>query len=1150
MNVKISVIGLLFLLSGQLWAQEIYGVFGLPNPNIGHRQIGTINQSDGNISLLGNSTSVETGTLAMTTGATALNVNDNRSYFVARNSSNEDRIYTVDLSSGITLTNPLLTAGYTTSNNWGVWYDEPDGILYGLFDRGVDIELAIINPTTGVVTPHDAAIAPSGSALASGLLTGDSANNRVFVMIEDSLYVIDTDNADTHYALLLEDFWGAFTPSVIYGLEWDKSTDVLWVLYTPGSGARSLIGFTEIEEGGEPGQAANIEIDFGDPVTTASGLSALDSQSSLFFFIGRPNGGTWSLYDVDLNTEQANNVNIENPVLVQTNGYQGIEVLPGPMLSMTKDDGDVSAIPGGTITYTLDFNNAPGTGATSGLEITETVPVNTSFLPGSSTPGWACLPNNNAGSTCTINPNDLSPGGNGQVTFAVQVVDYVSAGTTQVSNSASITANNTADVIMASDDTPITAAATLSLTKSDGDITAIPGDSITYQVTLSNTGNELTDQAVITETVPTLTSFNVGASDPGWNCNDIIAGSICTYDAGTVGGTAVVIDFVVDVITSVPAGTTEVSNGASALASNASQVNANDTTPITSSAVLTLSKSDGGLSVEPGQSIIYIIDYANMGNQDADTVVINESILAQTSFDPSNSSPGWNCILDSCTYDIPTLGGGENSSVAFALQLTDPVDEFITELDNTVSITATNATTVVANDITPVIADADLRLVKTDGGITAGLDKIINYTLIYFNDGNRNAIDVTLEETVPDFTTFQPASSTPGWACTPNNFAGSQCILTLGSLDGHDKGNAFFAVKTDSNINGPLTELSNTAHLSASNAPNPDDDTVLTPIDIIRPLVTSVQDEVSNQAISACEQINIPVNQLRLSLLDDQGNFQGLDEFENYMLIDAGLDEDIQTLQCGSPLGDDSEISISMITADNFINNPEVILDLAEELNSGVYGLFLCDGITDAAGNTLELSNQFFISNNLIHPFRVDQTNLFENAYLDSCDPLDFVPSPWEWQVEGDMQVMVSEVTEPDVNGAEISGSIEIVSPNGSNVGVSQCQSVMSNWPYRIGVNVLGDLMQIMTGEIILSCASSSQIDCSDVLSSDSTTLTQTIAPGQWLQYQGILWTDPAALAARCSVISKNTSEAVMLHLDELIWQDADLIFTDGFETE
>lgn len=109
-------------------------------------------------------------------------------------------------------------------------------------------------------------------------------------------------------------------------------------------------------------------------------------------------------------------------------------------LSLTKSDGGASVAPGGTVAYTLGYSNSGGRNA-AGVVITETVPANTTFNPGASTPGWNCSPNNNAGSTCTFNVGTVAPSAGGSVTFAVTVATTGLSGVTQISNTASIADN-------------------------------------------------------------------------------------------------------------------------------------------------------------------------------------------------------------------------------------------------------------------------------------------------------------------------------------------------------------------------------------------------------------------------------------------------------------------------------------------------------------------------------------------------------------------------------------------------------------------------------------------------------------------------------------------------------------------------------------
>ncbi len=111
---------------------------------------------------------------------------------------------------------------------------------------------------------------------------------------------------------------------------------------------------------------------------------------------------------------------------------------PVPDLSITKSDGGVSALPGGSVAYVLTYANSGSIGAT-GVVLSEIVPANTTFNSGASTAGWVCTPNNSAGSACTLTVGSLAAGGGSQTaTFAVTVADPLPSGVTAINNTATI----------------------------------------------------------------------------------------------------------------------------------------------------------------------------------------------------------------------------------------------------------------------------------------------------------------------------------------------------------------------------------------------------------------------------------------------------------------------------------------------------------------------------------------------------------------------------------------------------------------------------------------------------------------------------------------------------------------------------------------
>jgi len=86
----------------------------------------------------------------------------------------------------------------------------------------------------------------------------------------------------------------------------------------------------------------------------------------------------------------------------------------------------------------------------------------------------------------------------------------------------------------------------IALAKTDGGV-SLPvgaGGALTYTLTYTNLGNFVAPGVIITETVPTSTTFNSTLSTAGWNC----VSSTCTYHVGTVAvGMTGTVKFVVDV---------------------------------------------------------------------------------------------------------------------------------------------------------------------------------------------------------------------------------------------------------------------------------------------------------------------------------------------------------------------------------------------------------------------------------------------------------------------------------------------------------------------------------------------------------------------------------------------------------------------------
>ena len=541
-------------------------------------------------------------------------------------------------------------------------------------------------------------------------------------------------------------------------------------------------------------------------------------------------------------------------------------VTAAPDLLILKDDGGVSATPGGTIVYTLNYSNTGSQGAT-GVVITEALPGFTTFDPANSTAGWTeTAPGSGI---FTFNVGGLASGVSGSVDFAVTVDSTVPAGFSLVTNSATISddgsngpdedpSDNTGG-----DTTPVDANPDLTLTIDDGQTTTAAGDGLIYTLDYANVGNIGSTNVVITQTLPVGTTFDPANSTAGWTETSPGSGvyelALGTLAAGATGD----VQFAVTVDDPVMAGQNTVvapatisddgANGADPTPSNNSD---SDTDTLNAAPDLYVTKDDAQSIVAAGDSISYAIMYGNDGTQDATGVVLRETLPAGTAFDAANSSFGWAETSPGSGIFELTIGNvasGQMGSVTFAITVDDPMAAGIDQLVNNVSIFDDGSngpdedpTDNQDNDTDTVVAAPDLAITKDDGGATTTPGGTVVYSLNYSNSGSQGATGVVITETLPANTTFNAASSTPGWVETSPGSGVYQ--FAVGSLASGAAGSVNFAVTVDSPVPAGFTLVSNNASIADDGANGPDEDLSdnsdndTTPVDSVVDLVLTVDD--------------------------------------------------------------------------------------------------------------------------------------------------------------------------------------------------------------------------------------------------------------------------------------------------------------------
>ena len=188
-------------------------------------------------------------------------------------------------------------------------------------------------------------------------------------------------------------------------------------------------------------------------------------------------------------------------------------------------DGSGTPSPGDILRYTITITNS-GTAPATGVVTTDPVSdPNLMLVVGSvtTTNGVVTIGNTAGDTTVRVESASIAGPSTVIVTFDVVVANPVAVGVSQLVNWANVASDELPDepsndpgTVPDDDPTivPLDAAPDLLITKTDGVTSAVPGDSLNYTLDISNVGNQDATGVLLTDTLPTGTTF-ASASDGG-----------------------------------------------------------------------------------------------------------------------------------------------------------------------------------------------------------------------------------------------------------------------------------------------------------------------------------------------------------------------------------------------------------------------------------------------------------------------------------------------------------------------------------------------------------------------------------------------------------------------------------------------------------
>ena len=206
----------------------------------------------------------------------------------------------------------------------------------------------------------------------------------------------------------------------------------------------------------------------------------------------------------------------------------------GTDMEITKTVNTIFALPGETITYTLDFTNNGPDDAISPIMITDTLPLGVSLLISSTTPAYSeTLLTDNLYSW-VFTPTDFISGGVGTITLTVAVSDSLESGYI-LTNRAGITTSS--DVTLtnnfASVETIVQWADVVITKTVEPQDKVLPGQTLTYTIEYANIGTADAEDVTVTDSLPISVTDIITSADPPIPSAES-KGNVYTWTLGTL----------------------------------------------------------------------------------------------------------------------------------------------------------------------------------------------------------------------------------------------------------------------------------------------------------------------------------------------------------------------------------------------------------------------------------------------------------------------------------------------------------------------------------------------------------------------------------------------------------------------------------------
>ena len=438
--------------------------------------------------------------------------------------------------------------------------------------------------------------------------------------------------------------------------------------------------------------------------------------------------GTYLVTQADIDTNGNGDGDIDNTVTIATDELPAmtasaeVPVTQAPSFSVTKVVDQANIAAPATLNYIIEITN------TGNQTLTSVTP--TDVLPD----GSAATPTGPLNDTLQAGVLDPGEVWEFTATYSASQSD-IDAGSTLINNLSVVTAETGTAAQTASAETEITSEPQFAVSKVVDQASLSAPGTLSYTVTVKNTGNVSLTGVTPNDTLPDGTT-------------GVLTGPVA--DTGVAGVLDVAETWTYNI--SYPVAQTDIDSGITL--TNKIDVVTNETgaTPVSDTAstelvntpALTVSKTVDVAAVSAPQVLSYSMELVNTGNVTLTNVAVNDQL--------SNGTP---ISLVGPVNDTGTTGAldvGESWQYTATYNVTQSDIDIGADLANTISVATDETDPQEATAVTTVDSAPDMLVTKTVDLASVSAPGVLNYLIEVSNTGNISLNNVVLTDTLPDGT--------------------------------------------------------------------------------------------------------------------------------------------------------------------------------------------------------------------------------------------------------------------------------------------------------------------------------------------------------------------------------------------------------------